>query len=67
MASKQGSLLLIVGAVVAGILLTRKAGASPTGFICPVDGLSFGSQEELIAHMTATHPGVRVPIAITWG
>jgi hypothetical protein len=60
------AVLLIGGAVLAAVLVAQK-GIAAGQFICPVDGLTFSTQAELIIHMQTEHPGVRVPITVKWG
>jgi len=60
-----GKVVLVGGALIAALLWASKAGAT-SQFVCPIDGLEFASQAELTAHMAAEHPGVRIPINITW-
>jgi hypothetical protein len=57
--------ILLIGAI-AGALLWASSAAAAGPFICPVDGMEFATQEELTAHMAEMHPGVRIPIDITW-
>ena len=63
--NNTGKVLLIGGAILGALFLATKAGAAGS-FICPIDGLIFTTQAELTAHMTAEHPGTRIPIAIKW-
>jgi len=63
--SKTGAVLLIGGAVLLAVLMSKQAIAAGQ-FVCPVDGLVFPTQADLIIHMQTEHPGVRIPIKISW-
>lgn len=57
--------IALAGVVVAAIVLANTATAA-TQYTCPIDGLVFVSQAELIAHYQTAHPGTRIPIAVKW-